>query len=193
MPRSRIFFGNVTAGAAPQIITVPVITATASSVTPAVDLEDFWYTTGLKECFDGTISLGSDTLKVMLVSSSYVPNKDNTVVDAGGANDPIDHEISVSGYANGWGGAGRKSFGTVSFVANNTDDAVDIGVATDLTWTALGAGATIAGAVLIKEGVSDDTTSRLIAYWPITPAVTNGGDFILDLTPAASGGNLRVA
>lgn len=150
-----------------------------------------FYTTGLKECLDGTIDLDTDTIKLMLVTASYTPNKDDLVVDAGGANDPVDHEISVSGYTPGWGGAGRKTV-TVTISANLTNDRVDIAI-NDQTWTSLGSGATIAGAILIKEGGANDTTSRLIAYFDVTDTATNGGDITLDFADIGSGGNLQIA
>lgn len=154
-------------------------------------MASFWYNTGLKEVVDNTIDIDNDTLKVMLVTSSYVADQDDDVVDAGGANDPVDHEINVTGYTPGWGGAGRKT-ATVTLQANDTDNRVDIALA-DLTWTALGAGATIDGAILIKEGGANDTTSRLIAYWDLTSTPTNGGDITLDFLALGSGGNLRIA
>jgi hypothetical protein len=74
----------------------------------------------------------------------------------------------------------------------DTDNRVDIGIQSDLVWTSLGVGATIAGAILIKEGGANDTTSRLICYWDVTDTPTNGGDITLDFTVAASGGNIRL-
>ena len=57
-------------------------------------MADLIYNRAKKEILDGTIDLVSDTIKVMLVTSSYVANVDNDLVDEGGANDPIDHELS---------------------------------------------------------------------------------------------------
>lgn len=138
------------------------------------------YNTAAKEILDNTINLSSDTIKVMLVTSSYVANKDDDVVDAAGADDPVDHEISVTGYTGGWGGAGRKTLANKQFTVDDTDDEAVFDNTVDLTWTALGAGATIAAAIVIKEGGADDTTSRLIAYLELaSPFATNGGDFTL--------------
>jgi hypothetical protein len=155
-------------------------------------MASFVYNTGMSEVIDNTIDIDTDTLKVMLVTASYVADQDDDVVDAGGANDAIDHEINVTGYTPGWGNSGRKT-PSVAVVANKTDNRVDIGVQSDLTWTALGSGATIAAAILIKEGGANDTTSRLICYWDVTDTATNGGDITLDFTVAASGGNIRLS
>jgi hypothetical protein len=154
-------------------------------------MASFWYNLGLKEVTDNTLDIDTDTLKVMLVTSGYVPDQDDDVVDAAGANDPIDHEISVTGYTPGWGNSGRKT-PSIVVVENDTDNRVDIGIQSDLVWTSLGVGATIAGAILIKEGGANDTTSRLICYWDVTDTPTNGGDITLDFTVAASGGNIRL-
>ena len=140
-------------------------------------MASFVYNTGAKELLD-EIDFNTDVLKIMLVTSGYVANRDDDVVDAGGANDPVDHEIAVSGYTGGWGGSGRKT-ATLTHEVDKTNDRAEIDIA-DLTWTALGTGATIAAAILIKEGGANDTTSRLIAYFDITDTPTNGGDITLD-------------
>ncbi len=147
------------------------------------------YTQALMEMMDGTIDIDTDTIKCMLVEDGYVPDQDDTVIDDGGGNDPIDHEISVSGYTGGFGGAGRKTV-SIALTANDTNNRVDIGIEADLTWSSLGAGATIAGAILVKE-ITNDTLSRLIAYFDVNDFATTGGDYTLDFTPSASGGNIQ--
>jgi len=123
----------------------------------------------------GLIDLDTDTIKVMLVAAGYVPDADDEFVDEGGADDPIDHEISVTGYTGGFGGSGRKTIALTVTKDNANDRAVVDGP--DQTWTALGAGATIAGAVFIKEG-TDDTDTELIFYVDLAPdTATNGNDF----------------
>jgi len=151
-------------------------------------MASFVYNTGAKELLD-EIDFNTDVLKIMLVTSSYVANRDDDVVDAGGANDPVDHEIAVSGYTGGWGGSGRKT-ATLTHEVDKPNDRAEIDIA-DLTWTALGTGATIAAAILIKEGGANDTTSRLIAYFDITDTPTNGGDITLDFD--AVEGAIRLA
>jgi len=145
-------------------------------------MASFVYNTAAKEIADATIDLDTNTLKVMLVTASYVADRDNDVVDAGGANDAVDHEINVTGYTRGWGGSGRKT-AVVTVGVDKTNDRGEVFIA-DLTWTALGAGATIAAAILIKEGVANDTTSRLIAYFDLADTATNGGDITLDFDAA---------
>ena len=72
-------------------------------------MASFVYNKAAQEIGDGTIDLDSTTLKVMLVTSVYTPDKDDLVVDAGGGSDAADAEISVANYTPGWGSASRKT------------------------------------------------------------------------------------
>ena len=135
------------------------------------------YNRAKKELLDGTLDLVNDTIKAMLVTSSYVADADDDFVDEAGANDPIDHELSGTGYVAGHGNSGRKTIASKAFSEDDPNDRGEFDAA-DLVWTAINAG--IADAViLLKEGSSDDTDALLIAYidsggFPVT---TNGGDF----------------
>lgn len=128
--------------------------------------------------------LSSETVKVALVTSTYAGDKDDVEADAGGANDVVDGEISVSGYTGGYGGAGRKTLANKSFSADDSDDEGVFDNTVDLTWTSLAAGATIAAAVLLIEdflgAASDDTDTLVIARLELSsPVPTNGSDFTL--------------
>lgn len=150
-------------------------------------MASFFYNKAAQEVMTGAIDMDSNTLKIMLVTSTYSPNRDDDVVDAGGGSDAADAEISVTNYTPGWGGSGRKTV-TLSATEQDASDRA-VAIIGDLTWTALGSGATIAAAILIKEGGANDTTSRLIAYFDITDTPTNGGDFTLDFD--GTNGNIR--
>lgn len=138
-------------------------------------MPSFVYNKAAEELANGTVDLLADTIKTMLVTSQYSPARSDLVVDAGGANDPVDAEINVTGYTRGWNGAGRKSLASKTIVVDQANNRAEFS-AGNLTWTSLGSGATIAGMLLIKEGVSNDTTSRLIAYLDVTDTATNGGN-----------------
>jgi len=138
-------------------------------------MASFVYNKAAEELANDNINLLADTIKTMLVTSQYTPSRTDLVVDAGGANDPVDAEINVTGYTRGWGGAGRKTLTGKGVVVDQAANRAEFS-AGDLTWTALGTGATIAAMLVIKEGVSNDTTSRLIAYLDVTDTPTNGGD-----------------
>lgn len=141
-------------------------------------MPSFVYNKAAEELANGTIDLLTDTIKTMLVTSQYSPARTDLVVDAGGANDAVDAEINVTGYTRGWGGSGRKTLGSTgakTVVVDQANNRAEFS-AGNFTWTTLGTGATIAGMIVIKEGVSNDTTSRLIAYLDVTDTPTNGGD-----------------
>lgn len=139
-----------------------------------------WYGPALRECLNGGIDLDTNTTKLALVTSSYVFNKDDEFVDAGGANDVLDHEANVTNYTRGWGGAGRKT-ATVTISYDAASDRVEV-VLADVTWTSLGGATnqTLVAAILVKEGGANDTTSRLIAYFDFADFTTNGTNFTLD-------------
>lgn len=138
------------------------------------------YNTAKKEIMDGTVDLLSDAIKVMLVNSTYTPNADDDAVDAGGASDPLDAEINATNYTGGWGGSGRKPLASKAITVDKPNDRAEFDAA-DLIWSSLGGAQndTVVGAILIKEGGVDDTTSRLIAYIDFTDTPTNGGDFTI--------------
>lgn len=151
-----------------------------------------FYNKGLYEIISGTIDLDTDTLKLMLVDTSYTFDADHEVVDNGASNatDPSHNEIVATNYTAGFGGAGRKTV-TITGQENDTNNRADFALA-DVTWTALGGASndTIGGAILIKEN-TNDTDSRLIAFFDLTDTPTNGSDITLDFNTLAAGGNLR--
>lgn len=127
------------------------------------------------------IDLIADTLKVMLIGTgvAYTPDADHRFVSS-----VVGSEISVTGYTGGFGGAGRKSLASRTLSADDTNDR-GVFDAADLTWTALGSGATIGGAVLFKE-LTSDALSPLIAYYAFTNTPTNGGDITIQWSSSPS-------
>ena len=138
-----------------------------------------FYNRAAKEIADDTISLSSATLKAMLVTSTYTFNRDHDFVDMGGASDPLDAELSGTGYVGGLGGAGRKTLAGKAFSEDDANDRGELDV-NDIVWTAINAG-TAAAVIIIIEGGSD-AASKLICYidsgFPVT---TNGGDLTLQV------------
>jgi hypothetical protein len=134
-------------------------------------MASFLYTAGLLDVL-GAGNLGAaSTFKLLLVSSShqFVTN--------------LTGELAVTNYA-------RKAV-TPTLAANNTSGSERVEVTIpDQTWTALGSGATIHGAVLVKD-TGSDATSTLIAFFDVANTATNGGDVTLDF--AATGGNIQIS
>jgi hypothetical protein len=135
-------------------------------------MASFVMNTAAREISDGTIDLVADTIKVMLVTSAYTPDRDDTSVTAAAA-----AELTVGGYVGGYNGAGRKALASKAFATDLVNDRAEWSAA-NVTWTALGAGETIAGAVLIKE-ITNDAGSRPIAYLGLTATPTDGQDVTL--------------
>jgi len=133
-------------------------------------MASFVYNGAARAVADGTLNLVADTIKVMLVTSGYAADRDDTALTAAAA-----AEIAVGGYAGGYGGAGRQSLASKAFVTDTGNDRVEWGAA-NLTWTALASGATIAAAVVVKE-ITNDASSLPIAFLDIADTATNGGDF----------------
>ena len=150
-------------------------------------MASFVYDYAAQAILNGTLKLYSDTTKVMLVNSGYTPAKSDHYVTASGAGT---NEITATNYTRGYGGAGRLALTPTISV----DTSTNMGYVsfTNLTWSSLGGATndTVVGAIVIKEGTSDDTTSLLIAYWQLTSTPTNGSNFTL--TMASSDGNLQL-
>ena len=147
-------------------------------------MASFVYNTAAKEIADNTLDLDTDTLKIMLLGTSaatYAPNRDHTVIDNGSndTTDPSFCELVATNYTGGFAGAGRKT-ATISIDVDNTNDRARTFI-TDITYTALGGASndTITAAILVKE-ITNDTASRLIAYFDFTNTATNGSDITLD-------------
>ena len=114
------------------------------------------YAKGKEKILSGGINLPADTVKVALVSSAYAPN-------------PTADEFLSAIAANVLNTA--QTLGTKSVAGGAFD-------ASDVTFTAVAAGSTVAGVAIYKDtGVAG--TSPLIAWIDeITgfPLATNGGD-----------------
>lgn len=146
---------------------------------------NFMYNTGAAEvALLQLIDLIADPIKGILVASGYVANKDDDVVDAGGANDAVDHELNGTGYTGGWGGSGRVALTSKTIEVDKTNDRQEFHCA-PIVYPSIDAG-TPARICVIKEGVANDTTSRLIGQADSGfPKTTNGAD--LTINPDAEG------
>jgi hypothetical protein len=135
-----------------------------------------WYNSGKRDVADGTISLVSDTIKCILVTSSYTPNPDHDFAD------DLTNELSGTGYTGGFAGSGRKTLTSKSWSTDNTNDRTEF-TATIPAWTAINAGSP-KYAILVKE-ITNDAATRLIGYLDLGTVTTNGGD--LTITANAEG------
>src|SRR5688572_20769615 len=140
-----------------------------------------WYNSGKRDVFDGTIDLVNDTIKAILVTSSYTPDADHDF-----AND-LTNELSGTGYTGGFAGSGRKTTASKAFSTDNANDRAEFTFAA-ITWSAINAG-NPKYLILVKE-ITNDAATRLIAWLDLGTVVTNGGD--LTVTPDATAGALQI-
>jgi hypothetical protein len=148
----------------------------------------FAYDDAISDVASGSLVLATDTLKLMLVTSSYVAAKSDSVIGSG-AGTPGGSEIVATGYTGGFGGAGRKS-APRTIVKDATNNIIRVVFSGNATWTAIGgaSNATIAAAVLVKE-ITSDAASRLVAYLPLASSLTTNGSDIT-LTVDGTNGNI---
>jgi hypothetical protein len=128
-------------------------------------MANFMYNTAAHEVHNQTLNLATEAaagdLKVMLVNSSYTPDRDHDTVSQAVAG-----EISATGYTGGHGGAGRKAVANGALGGASND--------------------TIVAAILFQEKTSD-ADSRLVYYidtvsgYPELPFTTVGGEFSLQI------------
>lgn len=121
----------------------------------------------------GSVNFASDTIEVILTKATYSPTlaDTNTVLAAA--------EISgVSGYAGGYGGAGRKVLASKTKTKDGTLHRIVYDAADPSAWT-LGVGDTVGGAIIGKKGSANDTTAVLLFFLDFTDIPTNGSTFTL--------------
>lgn len=141
-----------------------------------------WYTSGLRDVADRTIDLVGDTLKLILVTSAYTPDKDHAFASS------LTNELSGTGYTGGFNGSGRKTAGSKSWSTDTVNDRVEFTFG-GVTWTTINAG-NPKYAILVKE-ITNDAATRLIGYLDLASTVTNGGD--ITITPDAVAGAFQLA
>jgi hypothetical protein len=115
----------------------------------------------------------NDTIEVILVKSTYTPNKDDTNSVYAAA------EITgVAGYVGAYGGAGRKVLGSKTLTNDTTNDRTVYDAADPSAWT-LGTGDTIGGAIIGKKGSANDSTAVPLFFLDFSDIPTNGSTFTL--------------
>lgn len=133
------------------------------------------YNEGIESLLDRNIDFAADTIKSMLASSVYTPNKDNQFIDTGGASDPVDARIGTD-----------QTLGSKVILKDTTNDFVYLDAA-DPTYTAVAGGSTVATVEVYKD-TGTPTTSKLITSLDVTDTATNGGDITVQFATPANGG-----
>ncbi len=109
------------------------------------------YNSFKRDIANGSIDLDTDTIKVMLVTSSYAAD-----IDAHTKRSDITNEVSGTGYS-----SGGSALTTKTMTANNTTDK-GVFDADDVAWTT--ATITARGAVLYKSRGGASSADELICY-----------------------------
>ncbi len=126
---------------------------------------------------NGRIDWDTDTIKVMLVTSSYTPN-----FDTHNFADDVTSEVSGTGYT-----AGGATLASPVITLDTTNDRVDVDFA-DTSWTS--STITARGAVIYKS-TGTASTSPLFAYLDFsTDQVSSNGTFLIQWNAS---GVLRLA
>jgi hypothetical protein len=107
-------------------------------------------------------SFGTDDIRVLLATASYVANKDHKFVSS------ITNELSATNYV-------RKALASKTVTQDDTNDLL-VYDAADVLWAALGT-STPTQAIIFKQ-VTNDADSRLIACVDlVSPLAANGTDY----------------
>jgi hypothetical protein len=122
----------------------------------------------------GSLNLTSDTLHFILLGTTYVFDP-----DAEDVADVVACEISGTGYAGGFEGAGRKLVDNKTFGHGATSHLAFMDC-DDVAWTGIDAG-TVAAVGVFKLAASD-AASLLIGTLDIVHVVTNGNTWTYEVS-----------
>lgn len=114
-------------------------------------MADVIYNAFKKYIMNGSIDLDTDTINVMLVTSTYTPDQDTHEY-----RDDITNEVSGTGYS-----AGGSALANKTVTADNTDNE-GVFDADDLAWST--STITARGAVLYKARGGASSADELICY-----------------------------
>lgn len=137
---------------------------------------------GMYSILSGAVDLTNDTIKVMLLDSSFTPAATYDYVS-----EISSDELSGTGYTGGFSGSGRKTLASKTFTENETDG-VAVFDAADSSWSSINAGVASCAAI-IKE-VTTDADSLVLGFVEFTNRTTNGGTITLAWS---SNGIFRIA
>jgi len=126
------------------------------------------YNSCLNDMATGAIDFDTDTFKIMLVTSSYTPNKDTHTKRSN-----VTNEITGTGYTSG----GTTT--TVTVTNDTANDRIDIDFS-DVSWTS--ATLTAAAAVIYKS-TGTAASDNLVAYLDFAGnMISTNGTFTVDIT-----------
>jgi hypothetical protein len=123
----------------------------------------------MEDVNEGRIDFDSDTFYVMLVTSTYTPDKDTHTKRSN-----VTNEVSGTGYT-----AGGQAV-TVTTALDTANDRFDVSF-TDVTWPS--STITARAAVIYKRRGGAASADELVCYFDfVSDKTTTGGTFTLDFT-----------
>lgn len=135
----------------------------------------FVYDIGMKDLTSAGPSGGpawtSNTYKLTLVTSAFVTSNGDNYASAFSG-----YELSTVSFTAGFAGLMRRTLSAAFISTNTTSHQIEFG-ANAVVWSGISAGS--AGAAVLMRESGSDAVSPLIAYYPLTNIVLNGGDFTL--------------
>lgn len=127
------------------------------------------YNSALDDLAKGAIDFDTDTFKIMLVTSSYTPNKDTHTKRS-----DVTNEVSGTGYTSGGDAT------AVTVTKDTANDRLDIDFG-NVSWSS--ATLTARGGVIYKSRGGLASADELVAYLDFTSDVTStNGTFTVDVT-----------
>lgn len=128
-------------------------------------MADVIYNSFKRDIMNGSIDLDTDTIKVLLVTSTYTPDQDTHTKRS-----DITNEVVGTGYT-----AGGATLASPTVTADNTDNE-GVFDANDTSWTV--ATITARGAVLYKSRGGAASADEIIAYIDfVSDKTSSGGTF----------------
>jgi hypothetical protein len=115
-------------------------------------MSDVVYNAAKKYLLNGSVDLDTDTLKLMLVTSSYTPD-----IDAHAFRSDVTNEVTGTGYSSGGTALANKTV-----IQDNTNDRAKFD-ADDVSWPS--STITARGAVLYKSRGGAASADELICYF----------------------------
>lgn len=115
-----------------------------------------FYTKAVRKMISNIIDIDDDTIKAMLVDNTFVQDPDDEFVA-----DVVADEVSGTGYAGGFGGAGRLTLTGATWLDDLVNNWTTLSFDT-LEWAGIDAG-DILGLIVIKE-ITNDSDSLVIGY-----------------------------
>ena len=127
------------------------------------------YNSAIDDLAKGNIDFDTDTFKMMLVTSSYTPNKDTHTKRS-----DVTNEVTGTGYTSG----GDTTAVTVT--KDTANDRIDIDFG-NVAWAS--ATITAAGAVIYKSRGGASSADELVCYLDFSGNITStNGTFTVDVT-----------